>query len=369
MTFKKLSWVMIAAMIVSAAMAGCAPEQAAAPEGTPTSEVVDDYVVKLGYYNCDHMTGACVAKDAGIFEELGINVEVTGNGKVPQAMAAGQMDVGYIGVTGLAKAQLKGAPIMIAAANHEGGSMYLVASNNIKEPKDLIGKKVGIPSDADVSDERWVNITGKLGIPSDPGQYQVTEFGSDKDKYLALKTGQIDGFICCDPWGSMAEFEGTGHILGGFDTVDGQWGCCCVYAVNVNFAKEHPELLKKMALAHTKAIEYIYLHPMKAAEIFSKNYNVPVEVALMTIYKKTVGEGRTLTWELNMDNVDMEFDYMKRLEMLPVEADAHKITDLSALEASSADSFAAFIKDKVEPVFPVGMPYDEWLAKVNEIDK
>ncbi len=102
-----------------------------------STEKDKDYTVNLGYYNCDHMTSACVAKDAGIFDKMGLKVNVSGNGKVPQAMAAGKMDVGYIGYAGLIRGLAKGSPITVAANNHLGGSMYLVVSNKIKDPKDL----------------------------------------------------------------------------------------------------------------------------------------------------------------------------------------------------------------------------------------
>lgn len=61
-------------------------------------ELSDDdkkYKINLGYYNCDHMTAACVGEDTGIFKALGLNVTVTGNGNVPEAMSAGQMDMAY----------------------------------------------------------------------------------------------------------------------------------------------------------------------------------------------------------------------------------------------------------------------------------
>jgi len=108
-----------------------------------------DYVIKLGYYNCDHMTAAPVGKDAGIYEELGLKVEVVGNAKVPEAMAAGQMDVGYIGFERTVRAYLKGCPIFIAAMNHLGGSYYLVLRNDLyelyrKDPKALLGKKLAL---------------------------------------------------------------------------------------------------------------------------------------------------------------------------------------------------------------------------------
>ncbi len=47
------------------------------------------------------------------------------------------MDVGYIGYAGLIRGLAKGSPITVAANNHLGGSMYLVVSNKIKDPKDL----------------------------------------------------------------------------------------------------------------------------------------------------------------------------------------------------------------------------------------
>ena len=42
----------------------------------------EDYTITVGYYNCDHMTAAPVALEAGIYEELGLTVETVGNGKV-----------------------------------------------------------------------------------------------------------------------------------------------------------------------------------------------------------------------------------------------------------------------------------------------
>ena len=102
----------------------------------------DDYTITVGYYNCDHMTAGPVAESAGIYKDLGLNVKTVGNGKVPEAMAAGKMDAGYIGTKGLVGAIPKGSPITIAANNHTGGSEYLIVSKDIKEPKDLIGKKI-----------------------------------------------------------------------------------------------------------------------------------------------------------------------------------------------------------------------------------
>ena len=83
----------ILVMLLLTALAGCGQNNSADTNTNNTAKTVEDnYVVKLGYYNCDHMVGACIAKDAGIFDKLGVKVDVTGNGQVPQAMAAAQME-------------------------------------------------------------------------------------------------------------------------------------------------------------------------------------------------------------------------------------------------------------------------------------
>ena len=102
---------MLVFCLLAGMISGCGPKDTGADKGK-SGTAKDDYVIKLGYYNCDHMTAACIAEGAGIFDELGLKVNVTGNGEVPKAMAAGQMDCGYVGVTGLRLAYGKGAPFL-----------------------------------------------------------------------------------------------------------------------------------------------------------------------------------------------------------------------------------------------------------------
>ena len=326
----------------------------------------DDYTVKLGYYNCDHMTAACIGKDAGIYEALGLNVEVTGNGKVPQAMSAGQMDAGYISFQNVTRGINKGTPITIAANNHDGGSYYLFVSNDVKEPKDLIGQKLGIGTEPEKS-WSWRQMAKEMNIPVEGKNYEGINFDSDQNAYMALKTGQIKGYTACDPWGSMAEYEKTGKIMKIFDSVDGETTICCVFALNTNFMKEHEEVAKRLVLAHTKSIEYLYTHPIESAEIFAKNYSVPKEVALLTVYKKTVEEGRTITWEVKESAVDKRLK--ENVEHGDYEnVDKKALIDNSLLKECGADEFDTFIKEKVDKIFPVGMSYDDWMAKAKEIE-
>lgn len=336
----------------------------------PLSAEDANYTINMGYYNCDHMTAACIGKDAGIYEALGLKVNLTGNGNVPEAMSAGKMDVGYAGWTTTLRAVPKGTPLFIAAQNHTGGSEYLIASNEIKSAEDLIGKKVSFGTDPETNSINWAEWADKLNIPVDITKYENYNM-SDQDEYFALKAGKLDAYICCDPWGSMAEYEGTGWVVIRQDTMrDGELGTCCKVAMHKKFAEAHPELAKRVLLAHTLSIQYMYEHPYKAAEIFANNYNVPLEVALMTMWKKTNEEGRTISWDLKMDELENQLAAMRKYN---VQNDINNVNladyvDTSYFEACGAKDFDTYIKNEVDPVFPLGMSYEDWKAKALQID-
>lgn len=335
------------------------------------SDADKKYKINLGYYNCDHMTAACVGEDTGIFKALGLNVTVTGNGNVPEAMSAGQMDMAYAGFTTTLNAVKNKVPLFIAAENHTGGAEYFVVSKTIEKPEDLLNKKISMGANAETENLNWAEWTEQLNIPRDTTYYENFSM-SDSDAYFAFKLGQLDGYGACDPWGSMAEYENTGKILKRQNTdreIDGH-GTCCKVCMNYNFAKAHPKLAERILLAHVMSIEYMYLHPYKAAEIFAENYNVPLEVGLMTLWKKLNEEGRTITWKLNREYVHNQMKTMKRLGIRDDinSLDINDYIDLSYFDNCGAKDFDVFIKEEVDPIFPLGMSYEDWRAKAVEID-
>lgn len=324
--------------------------------------------INLGYYNCDHMVAAPVAEKAGIFKDMGLNVKVSGNGNVPQAMIAGRMDAGYIGINNVFTSVHKGVPLVVGANNHKGGSYYLVVANHINDPKELVGKKLAIGTEPEKS-TGWTQIAEKLGIPREGKNYQTIAIGSGIDKVTALQRGLIDGFIDCDPWASYAEHLGAGKIM--FlekELLSGEWGICCAFTLSKKFIEEHPEEAVKLIQAHQKSIEYIYKNPIKAAEIFAEAYKIPREVALMTIYKKTVGEGRTITWELNKQELENELQFVHEYKFMPEDVVYEKVANEKIYKAADLKDFNKFIADEIEKDFPVGMTYEVWLQKANEIN-
>lgn len=338
-------------------------------------------VVEIGYRDCDHMIACPIGDAAGIYDNLGIKYNVTKTGQVYEAMAAGQMDCAYMGFSQLVDSVDKGAPLCVASGNHTGGSWYLVVSNDIKSPEDLIGKKLAIGSGAEKSPS-WHEVASDVGIPIEIDNYEVFDM-KDKDEYFALAAGQLDAFTCCDPWGSYAEYEGTGKIMStSWGAAKGategpEAGICCVFGFNTDFIEQYPNLATRLMYAHILSVQYMYQHPYRAAEIFSEAFDVPVEVGFRTIWVKMIQEGRTITWDMYPENFEVFLNWYKDYNISPENTPPLDLNNLDKIWkrgpmenalASGAPDFTTFIKEKVDPVFPVGMTFDEFLAIAKEID-
>ncbi len=359
---------------------GYNPEEAAKKfDFGELSEEDKNYTIEMGYFNCDHMVGAIIGEKAGIYKALGLNVNVTKSGETLKALTSGAMDVGYTGIEGAIRAVNQGAPFSMAAANHMGGSRYLVASNDITDPSQLVGKTISMTAEPEI-DPEFLTWSKKLGIPADASSYNIVDMGS-QDAMFALKAGQIDAFTCCDPYASIAEFEGFGHILGigwGGANVDSDatadtWGLCCIYAMSNDFKENHPELARRLVYAHEMALEYMYTHPYNAAMMFADGFDVDPYVALRTIYMKTVAEGRTLTWHFSEKNIENFENYYTQYPQIPEEeiprvSDVSKFMTTDISKDAGVDDFDEFIKKNVDDKFPLGMTFEDWYNEAKKID-
>lgn len=323
-----------------------------------TTSTADDYVIHVGHFNCDHFTVGYVSQKTNIYEKLGLKAEITAwasQGDIVKEMTVGKMDIGYIGVEVLARQYFRGAPIVGVDSNHLGGSYYIVARNEIKGPKELIGKRVAVDSSEayEKTLREWIHFARVSGIPVEFKNYKMSYLATDKEEYLAFKAGDLDAFCTCDPWASMVEYEKTGRIICTVATrTPGVWGMCDLLTMSKSFIEAHPELAKKVIVAHSKAIEFIYTLPLKTAEIFSKSLGVPIDVALMSIYKKTVDENRSLSWKLDIKNVQEAVDWALDVKNIPEAAKKTDYIRYDLFEQSGADDFDKFMKEKADPVFP-----------------
>ena len=348
------------------------------------SEEEKNYTVEMGYFNCDHMCASIIGEKSGIYEALGLKVNLTKSPETVNALISGAMDVGYIFFS--KNLMSDDSPVYQAAANHLGGSRYLVVSNDIDvdDPLSIEGKTISMDAEPQVNSE-WRKWSEEYGFSFQPEDYDIVAMGQ-KDAMFALKAGQIDAFTCCDPYASQADFEGFGKIMcisWGANLEDGELlteenaGTCCSYAMSVAFREKYPELARRLVYAHMLSVKYLYEHPYNAAMMFADGFDVDPYVGLRTVYMKTVAEGRTITWQWSEQTMQNNEDFQTQWKdpAVPEEdiifaKDSMKSLELSneIFEEAGVPDFDEFIKDSVEDKFPLGMTFEDWYNAAKKID-
>jgi NitT/TauT family transport system substrate-binding protein len=95
--------------------------------------------------------GFAAAVVEGFYKEVGLDVKLVegnGSGNTAQLAANGRADLAYADAVAVSQLIAKGAPLKVISTVYQSNPNAVLALKkaNIKSPKDLIGKKVGVPA-------------------------------------------------------------------------------------------------------------------------------------------------------------------------------------------------------------------------------
>jgi NitT/TauT family transport system substrate-binding protein len=240
--------------------------------GERESSVVSKPVIRIGHFpNITHVQ-ALVAhqlsrQGRGWFEErLGVDVQwflYNAGPSATEAIFARALDVTYIGPSPVlnAYAKSKGTELRVLAGAANGGSALVVRpAANIKCAADLKGKKIATPQLGNTQD---VQLRAYL---TDNG-FTITQTGGDvfilptqnADQLALFQKGELDAAWTVEPWTTRLELEAGAQVL-----VDDRTTNVTLLASSAAFAKEQPDLAKKLIAAHRELTQWIQDHPAEA---------------------------------------------------------------------------------------------------------
>lgn len=270
---RTLKWRTAAAALVilagSGALAACGDDSKdnGSDGGKPTA-------LKLGFFpNITHAT-ALVGVKNGIFEKhLGVKPEVktfnAGPAAVESLFAKG-VDATYVGpnpaINAWAKSKGKAVKIIAGAAS---GGVALVVKPGINSAADLKGKKIATPQKGNTQDvalRHWLKKQGLKTDLSGGGDLKIVP-QENSVTLQTFATGQIDGAWVPEPFASRLVLESKGKVLLDEKTLwpNGQF-VITQLIVRQAFAKEHPDVVKKLLQAHVEANDYINADKATAAK-------------------------------------------------------------------------------------------------------
>lgn len=264
--------------------------------------------VTIGYLPSDHDAALFVADAQGKFQENGINtklVQFNNGGDLMTAMASGEVDVGYVGITPVLSSIANGVPVkVISAAQTEGSGIVVAKDAGIDDVTDLAGKKIATPGEASIQHMLLTYYLKENGMDISDLKVSAMKVPSMND---ALKTNKIDGMITFEPYVSIAEKNGAKVLAGSQDILPDH--PCCVVVASDKYIENHPNETKKILEIHENATEFINKNTDEAAGMLPNDIVSDVEVEKMSMSSFPFISGLNESYRQDvMDFMDLEVD-------------------------------------------------------------
>ena len=264
--------------------------------------------VTIGYLPSDHDAALFVADAQGKFAENGINtklVQFNNGGDLMTAMASGDVDVGYVGITPVLSSIEKGVPVkVISAAQTEGSGIVVAKNSGISSVYDLAGKKIATPGEASIQHMLLTYYLEQNGMSIKDVKVSAMKVPSMND---ALKTNKIDGMITFEPYVTIAEENGAVELVDSSEILPNH--PCCVVAASDKFISEHPNETAKILEIHENATDFINSNTDEAAGLLPEDIVSDVEVEKESLSSFSLISGLDDSFKKDvMDFMNLEVD-------------------------------------------------------------
>lgn len=170
------------------------------------------------------------------------------------AMASGDVDVGYVGISPVLSSISSGVPVkVISSAQIEGSGIIVTDDSNIKNAQDLAGKTVATPGEASIQHVLLSAYLKANGMSLDDINESAMKVPSIND---ALKTGNLPAAITFQPYVSLGETDDSiDELVDSSEIMPGH--PCCVVAASEDFLKNNEQTAKDIVAIHENATTFI----------------------------------------------------------------------------------------------------------------
>ena len=223
----------------------------------------------------NHAASAYVAHDKGWFETEGLGLlpifQIYESGAaIAIALARGDIQIAYLGLTGAILSYARGVPITVVSGVHQYG-YGLVVRPEIKNITDLNNMTVGSLREGTVTDLLFNIIIEKYNLKN----ITISRM-SPSEAVIALTSGQLAAAIIPEQHATVAGSKGFPMLIKSQDLWPGMQGD--VLVVRTRLAEENPDLVATLVAVTHRATAWINEHPVETAEIMAGQLQVAGQV-------------------------------------------------------------------------------------------
>ena len=268
--------------------------------------------VTIGYLPSDHDSALFVADAQGLYKEKGIETELVqcnNGGDLMTAMASGEVDVGYVGISPVLSSIEKGVPVkIISAAQNEGSGIIVSNNSGIKAAADLSGKTVATPGEASIQYVLLNYYLSRNGLSMANVNASAMKTPSIND---AINTNTIDAGVTFQPFVSTSEAAGNTVLATSNDILPNH--PCCVVVASQDLIDKHPDTVKNIVDIHENATKFINdnvkSNPSEVVNLLPKDIVSDKDVEANSLASFPFISGLNDTYKSNVDSfIQLEVD-------------------------------------------------------------
>ncbi len=332
MTKKLLALFLIGALMIILTGSSCTYKNAEKPIGLAVE------------FN-NHAACAYIAEAKGWFEEEGLGLvpifQVYESGAaIAAALARGDIQIGYMGLTGAIMTYAQGVPIKVIAGIHKYG-YGLVVRPEINEVEDLQNKTIGCLREGTVTDLLLNLLIDKYHLEN-----VTIPRMSPSEEVIALISGKLDAAFLPEQHAAMAEFQGFPMLITSQDLWPGMQGD--VLVIRTDLWEDNPDLVERLVRITQEATTWVNEHREETAEIMAKQLQAAGEkispgaefAANLEITPEVIScsmDRIEYTMSIDPKVVQDTIDYMVELGYIKEGVKAADILDLTYLQEEEQD--------------------------------
>lgn len=248
--------------------------------GGESSQFAEYLAEQLGYY-----------KTIGGFDSVEVS-SLQGDAKVVQAIVAGGLDLGVLGVSGAINSAATDSPIKILSINGVTLTDGLVCGPDVKTAADVKGKQIAISSFGSTAHGSTILLLEGIGLTEK--DVTLTQVGNQDARLAAVKAGSV----ACAP---IDLAQKTAVTAAGLNVVTDnkssgkQWGRSGLGATT-DFITANPNTVLGVVASVLAAQNYMFTNTADAAAKFAEYSQQTPENATSVINDYVSVANRSMSW-------------------------------------------------------------------------
>ena len=320
-----------------------------AAASAPLSGWAQSKPLRVGWVYAMANAPALIAEQKHFFADEGLKVEIksfTDGPVLEQALAAGELDVAYIGTPPVYQWYARGLDARILAKVNYGQAAVIAGNGgNIKTVADLKGKKLASVAKGSGMDVLLRGFVLRQQAKLDPDKDLTIQAMPPGNMNAALDRNVVDAAFLWEPFVSQALLRGNSRLVLDVNQAIPQYPWY-VIAAPVTTLKDRAADVVKLLRAHRRAIAFLQDRPEEADQIIAQGFKLDT---VQRADGKTVSaeaivrEARNrLGWSDKLETRDIQFiqglmDYSLELGFIPKALRADQLVDLSYWQKSRAN--------------------------------